>query len=101
VGFEHLNNKCIKMARDMVYFLAVVNQVMKLCFDKSAALFLIADWIIDFLDKFGHILVGWLVDWFIDWLVGSQLLMLNLGSHTVNYLRKYNFRFQTSRYIYS
>jgi len=24
VGFEHLN-KCIKMARDMVHFLAVVN----------------------------------------------------------------------------
>lgn len=41
---------------------------MKLWFDKSAGLLLIPDWIIDFLDKFGHILVGWLVDWFIDWL---------------------------------
>lgn len=25
VGFEHLNKKCIKMARDMVHFLSVVN----------------------------------------------------------------------------
>jgi hypothetical protein len=39
VGFEHLNKKCIKMTRDMVHFLAVVNQVMKLWFDKSAAFF--------------------------------------------------------------
>jgi hypothetical protein len=63
--------------------------------------FFIADLIIDFLDKFGHILVGWLVDWFIDCLVGSQLLMLNLGSHAVNYLTKYNFSFKMSRYMYS
>ena len=62
---------------------------------------MIADWITDFLDKFGHILVGWLVVWFIDWLVGSQLLILNLGSHGVNYLTKYNFSFKMSRYIYS
>lgn len=25
VGFEHINKKCVKMARDMVHFLAVVN----------------------------------------------------------------------------
>ena len=39
MGFEHLNKKCIKMARDMVHFLAAVYQVMKLWFDKSEALF--------------------------------------------------------------
>jgi small neutral amino acid transporter SnatA (MarC family) len=51
---------------------------MKLWFDKSVGLFSIADWIIDFLDEFGHILVGWLIGLLIGWL-GSQLFILNLG----------------------
>jgi len=74
--------------------------VIKLWFDKSAGLFLIADWIIDFLEEFGHILVGWLFGLLVGWL-GSQLHMLILGSHGVNYLTKYNFSFKMSPYIQS
>ena len=66
--------------------------MIKLWFDKSAGLFLITDWVIDFREEFGHILVGWLFGLLIGWL-GSQLHMLILGSHGANYLTKYNFSF--------